>query len=363
MSLFTEARVLGVLNQRAILLVSGKAVTVSNAEGLKEGQLLRTTVEGTPDKPKLGQTQVLAQSKPASMGLTQVLDKLAVPKTEANYLAAYKALQMGIPLDARLFQVLQKIQNTVPLPNEFALQAALLLVSLRLPVSKSSVDLLWRYYEGKLALKKLMGMEFQGRSLGDWIRPDLEKLDERGLNLKKMLSRSGINAERDLLQGDAVWQWGSELPEEGRYLKKQIKDLLSAVQLIHSGLSDGMLFALPYLNGTRASEMILRYRKAKKKAGVGEVKTLDLYFEMSELGPLNLTFELYRNHLSLWFRSSNDKTVEYLRQNAGDFREELSSEGKAHSVSIYFFHEAVEIPKIPQQYEKEGTLEGLDVRA
>lgn len=362
MSILTEARVLGVLHQKAILLVSGKAVTVSNTQGLQEGQILRTALEGTPDKPKLGQTQIMAQAKPVSMGLTQALDVLAVPKTEANYLAAYKALQMGIPLEARLFQGLEKAQATALIPNEFALQAALLLVSLRLPVSKSSVDLLWRYYEGKLSLKKLMRMEFQGKSLAEWLKPDLEKLDENGLDLKRLLARSGANSERDLLNGDEVFQWGSDLPEEGGYLKRQIKDLLSVYQLVHAGMEDGMLFALPYLNGSNVSEMILRYRKAKKKAGLGEIKTLDLYFEMSELGPLNLTFELYKNHLNLWFRSSKTETVEFLRQSVSEFRDELSAEPYANSVSIYFFHETVDVPKIPPVYEKEGLVEGFDAK-
>ena len=109
-----QARVLGVVDKRAILLVRGQAlgVPVSEVAGIREGQHLNGRFIQSSNGSY--QFEVKESSSPSAavsgrVHLGSFFSNHGIKPTDLNFLVGYKAMQMGQSLTPDLFHQIQRL--------------------------------------------------------------------------------------------------------------------------------------------------------------------------------------------------------------------------------------------------------------
>jgi len=367
-----KAKVLGNTARGAIVLVKGKPLTVQGGVQLSEGK----EVNGKIVTSKAGLRFEVRQELPVldrsvtsgKAHLGTFLKNHGVAPNEMNLLAGHKAMQMGQALTPELFTQLQKYSSLLPEVTEKNIHSLLFMLANGLPMHKRVFGLTRDHLDGKSSLKRLIkGVFGFSKFSGSSLKSYLPQLSEKGFDLKRFFSRSGINSESKLAQMQVLEDdFLSELQRQGRQKSlRAIKDLFSFSKIFSQGEKGDseQVFTIPYLVDDEVEEMVVRFRKESKSQKKGEqYGSLDLYLELSRLGPLMLSFSMVRDSISLVIRSPHQETVDDLGQSLMEFQTELESiEGVTHS-RVRILREGVSAPS-EQVEETSAAPVKVDIKA
>ena len=208
-----QARVLGVVDRRAILLVRGQALGVPVSEGarVREGQQLQgrfvQSGDGGYQFELQKSTQQLSASTSGRVHLGTFFTNNGIQPTELNFLVGHKAMQMGQSLTPELFQQVYRFSSLLPDFSESSVHSLLLAISSRFPIKRSTLklgrDQLLQDRSSVALLKGLFGFKSnqnlnsnQVRTLGQFF----PQLDDLGFDLRHYFKRSGIDLESQLFE-------------------------------------------------------------------------------------------------------------------------------------------------------------------
>ncbi len=321
-----QATVLGNVKGQAILLVGGKTLSVPDSD-LKGGDVIQARLG--QDGKSLEDVSSLRRGAPASQ-IGRYLEGAGIPRTEANFLAAYKAMQMGLTLKPELFEQVSRFLPLLGGLSETSIHSLLLAFELKLPLGAPVLNLLKRFLQKGMGFRELLQSEVSGKAVNSWLGAYLERLDEDGLDLRRLLRRLGLWQEAATGQGqvqDSVFEDGA-LPKE---FLSRFKELMSLYRLMAEAQDVPWVLVLPYQMDQEYRELTLRYQKAADEAGGSR---LELFLEMSALGELAFDFYLTPETLGLKILSHRDEVVRFLEENSVELQEALGEAAGGRSVGL-----------------------------
>ena len=357
-----QARVLGVVEKRAILLVSGQAlgVPILDGSGIKEGQQLQgrfvaSSAGGYQFELQKSRQQV-DHSISGRVHLGTFFKAHGIQPTDLNFLAGYKAMQMRQPLTPDLFQQVFRFSSLLPDFSESSVHSLLLAISSRFPVKRSTLKLgrdqalgdrnTVALLRGLFGLKSSQSLNSNQQRILSHFFPVLDDLD---FNLKLYFERSGIDLEAQLKR-DSINLEGEffKLEDKGLDpLKKLIKDIMSFAKLFRtSSETSEQILQIPYLTDGSLQQLTLVVGRDSVEGNDDseEVKSLSLYIDLSKLGPTMIGFRLVNGYLDLVFRNEDVRAVNFLTSRESEIVKSLAGLQGVRDVGVRTILSKVEVP-------------------
>ena len=356
-----QARVLGVVDKRAILLVKGRALGVPVAEGagVKEGQQLNGRFIKSSNgnyQFEVQESRTLNHSTNSKVHLGSFFSNHGIKPTELNFLVGHKAMQMGQSLTPELFHQIQRFSALLPDFSESSVHSLLLAIASRFPITRSTLKLGRNQLienRGTVALVKgLFGMKSnqalsldQTRALSKYF----PELDDLGFDLRRYFDRSGIDLEAQLRRGlsDSQSEF-LKLDDKGfDPLKKLIKDLMSFTKLFKTSVDPSeQVLQIPYLTEGRLEELTLVVGRETPDDdnNEGNVTSLRLYIDLSSLGPTMIGFQIVNDRLDITLRNEDFTVVEFLQSRQSQITEEMSGVSDFRVIKVRVVQSKVEAP-------------------
>ncbi len=260
-----------------------------------------------------------------------------------------KLAHQGIVLNHKDLQELEAYLQKNPLKTQGDLKSLLTLIARGLPLHPKLMDLIRRFQEGAL-------------NLTEKVQKGNLELKEKGLkpssilnDVQKFLLESGINTEARLLKGeDAQAKLFENLGQE---IQKELKDALTAQQVLNQDEETPLLFFLPFVVEDEAREIVLKYRKKPNHQGQEGGHSLHLNLYMSQMGELDLGFFLNQGNLMVQLASDTEKGYEVLLGSTEQVQEALQDLGLFTTVQVGVLYKTIRRPNA-EEFTPSG---GVDV--
>ncbi len=355
-----QARVLGVVDKRAILLVRGQALGVPVSEGspIKEGQQLHGRFVQSSSGDYQFEVKESRSSGALASGkvhLGSFFAKHGVKPTELNFLVGHKAMQMGQPLNLELFNQVHRFSALLPDFSESSVQSLLLAIASRFPIKRSTLklgrDQLSEDRNTVALLKGLFGLKSdqslsqkQVRSLSKYF----PELDDFGFDLRRYFERSGIDLESQLSRGllDSEGEF-FKLGDKGLDpLKKLLKDMMSFTKLFKTSAEPSeQVLQIPYLTEGRLEELTLVVsREASDEGDREEVVNLKIYVDLSKLGSTMIGFQILNGGLDITLRNEDLRVIDFLKSRQSEVTQAMDGVMGFRSVRVKIVQSKVEAP-------------------
>ena len=362
MGVLQRARILGIVDKQAILLVKGQAVGVNigQSTGLKEGQQLQGHLTRLTSGEYRFDIKSVTDVKATDSGrfhLGTFLETHGIKPSELNFLAGYKALQMNQSLTPEFFQQISRFASMLPDLSEASIQSLILAISSRFPINKSTLKLARDGLNSDRGIFSLLKGVFGLSKNGElsevqqaFLRRYLPELSNTGFDLKRFFEHSGIDLESHLLRdyGLTQPQLLSEDLEDLDNIRKLLKSLMGFQKLFRTESEPSeQIIQIPYLMEGSLQELTMvlsRKRRDEDSEEEGEVDSVSLYLDLSSLGSILLKVSKIKAHFSLLIKSESLKVVEFLRSREFELSEALDGMESVRSVDVKIIKSNVEAP-------------------
>lgn len=325
-----RARILGIVDKQAIILVRGRAVgvNITQSKGLQEGQHLQGHLTKLASGEYRFDIKSVTDVKATDAGrfhLGAFLETHGIRPSELNFLAGYKALQMNQSLTPEFFQQISRFASMLPDLSEASIQSLILAISSRFPINKSTLKLAKEGLSSDRGivslLKGVLGLSKNGElseSQQGFLRQYFPDFSRRGFDLRRFFEHGGIDLESQLLR--------NHIPTQPQLLSEDLESLDSIRKLLKSLMSFQKLFRtdndpseqiiqIPYLMEGRLEELtvVLGREQGDDDDELSKVNSISMYLELSSLGPIMLKISKFEAGFKLLIKSEDFKVVDFLR--------------------------------------------------
>ena len=173
--------------------------------------------------------------------------------------------------------------------------------------------------------------------------------DDLGFDLRRYFDRSGIDLESQLRRGLSDLQSDFLKLDNKDFdpLKKLIKDLMSFTKLFKTSVDPSeQVLQIPYLTEGRLEELTLVVGRETpdNDNNEGNVTSLRLYVDLSNLGPTMIGFQIVNDRLDITFRNEDFRVIEFLQSRQSQITEEMSGVSDFRVIKVRVVQSKVEAP-------------------